>query len=372
MEWLMNLIGYPLGWVMWLAYKIVPVYSIALIIFTIIMRAVMLPLSIKQQRNSAHMALFRPKVDAINKKYANNRQKAQEEINKLYEREGYNPFGGCSSLLIQLPVIYGLIDVVYRPMTHLLRLESSVIESAKLLLEKAGVDFATARTDIQLRILGKIDEYKDVLINGTGGIEGIGAEAYDKMASLDLNLFGIINLGDTPTWAFNALLLIPVFSLLTALASSFISMKMTQDNNEAQGKGCMYGMLFGMPFMSAYFSFIVPAGVGLYWIISNIVAAVQSVVLRKIITPEKVAAKLERDKQKGKKVKKSKFMTKLMEAQEQAAVQQGGYSQKEKELSDEQKKALAEAQRTKALSDKEKLAEARRRYAEKYGDDIKD
>ena len=317
------------------------------------------------------MASFKPKIDEINKKYANNREKAQEELNKLYEREGYNPFSGCSSLLIQLPIIYGLIDVVYRPMTHILRLEGSVIATAQSILEKVGVEFAKGSSNAQLTILGQLDAHRDVLINGTGGIEGIGAEAFEKMSSLDLNLFGIINLGQTPTWALNALILIPIFSLLTALASSFISMKTTQGENQ-QGKGCMYGMLFGMPFMSAYFSFIVPAGVGLYWIISNIVSAVQSVILRKLITPEKVAEKLEKNRQKGKKAKKSKFMQKLLQAQEQAAAQQGAYSDKEKAISDEQKKALEEAKRKKGLSDKEKLAEARRRYAEKYGDDIKD
>ncbi len=372
MNWLMNIIGYPLGWVMWLAYQVVPIYSIALIIFTVIVRAAMIPLSIKQQKNTAHMALFKPKVDAINKKYANNKQKAQEEINKLYEREGYNPFGGCSSLFIQLPIIYGLIDVVYRPMTHLLRLDKAVISTAQSLLEGAKALTNTKSLGVELEILGQLDKHKDLLINGTKDTAGIGAEAFEKMHSLDLNLFGVINLGEIPTWAFNWLFLIPVFSLLTALLSSVISMKMTQTSSDAQGKGCSYAMMFGMPFMSAYFSFLVPAGVGLYWIISNVIAGAQSIVLRKIITPEKLAAKMAKDKAKGKTAKKSKFMTKLLEAQEQAAAQQGAYSDKEKAAADQKQKALNEAKRTKGLSDSEKLAEARRRYAEKYGDDIKD
>lgn len=372
MNFLMNLIGYPLGWIMWAAYQVIPVYSIALIIFTVVMKAAMIPLGVKQQKNTAHMQLFKPKVDEINKRYKDKPQKAQEEISKLYEREGYNPLSGCSSMFIQLPIIYGLIDVVYRPMTHILRLDSAVIEAAKNILKsvKAVAEKDLAAMGSELRILGQLDAHKDALINGANGIDGIGAEAYEKMTSLDLNLFGIINLGETPTWALNALILIPIFSLITALASSIISMKMTQGVNDAQGKGCSYAMMFGMPFMSAYFSFLVPAGVGLYWIISNVLAGVQSIILRKIITPEKVKEMLEKDKQKGKKKKKSKFMTKLMEAQEQAAAQQGAYSKGEKELSDEEQKALAEAKRKKSFSDSEKLAEARRRYAEKYGDDI--
>lgn len=366
MNFLMNIIGYPLGWVMWAAYKVVPIYSVALIIFTLIMRSAMIPLGIKQQKNQAHMMIFKPKVDAINKRYANNKQKAQEEINKLYEREGYNPFGGCSSLLIQLPVIYGLIDVVYRPLTHILRLSSETIEAIKNAVTAAGLEIKSRGSlAIEMQILGNAEKYESEIVGAVG--QGV----YDKLLSIDTNLFGVINLGDTPTWAFNWLFLIPVFSLLTALLSSVITMKMTPQNNEAQGKGCSYGMMFGMPFMSAYFSFLVPAGVGLYWIISNVLAGVQSVILRKIITPEKYAQELERKRKSGKVAKKSKFMTKLMEAQEQAAAQQGAYSKEEKELSDEEQKALAEAKKKKALSDSEKLAEARRRYAEKYGDEIK-
>lgn len=366
MNWIMNIIGYPLGWVMWAAFKVIPVYSIALIIFTIIVRAAMLPLSIKQQKNTAHGALFRPKIDEINKKYANNREKAQEEINKLYEREGYNPFGGCSSLFIQLPILYGFIDVVYRPMTHILRLPKDVIATVQSVLEKAGVDFSTNRAmDIEMQMMGYVDKYKDALI------DGVGADTYEKIASLDMSLFGVINLGEMPTWGLNWLILIPLFSLITALASSFISMKMTGQSMDGQGKGCNYAMVFLMPFMSAYFSFIVPAGVGLYWIISNIVSCAQSVVLKRLITPEKVAEQLARDKAKGKKQKKSKMMQRLVEAQkQQAEMQQGALSEQERRQLENKQKAIENASKTKGMSEKERIAEARRRYAEKYGDDV--
>ncbi len=366
MDWIMNIIGHPLGWIMWAAYNVIPVYSIALILFTIIVRAAMLPLSIKQQKNTAHGALFRPKIDEINKKYANNREKAQEEINKLYEREGYNPFSGCSSLFIQLPILYGFIDVVYRPMTHILRLPKDIIATAQSVLTEAGVEFSTRRAlDIEMQMMGYVDRYKDALI------DGIGIDNYEKMASLDMKFFGVINFGDTPTWGFNWLILIPLFSLITALASSFISMKMSGQNMEGQGKGCNYAMIFLMPFMSAYFSFLVPAGVGFYWIISNIVACIQSIILKKLITPEKVAAQIERDRAKGKKQKKSKMMQRLVEAQkQQAEMQQGALSEQEKKQLENKQKAIENAAKTKGMSEKERIAEARRRYAEKYGDDV--
>lgn len=369
MTWLMNIIGYPLGWIIWLVYKVIPIYSIALIIFTVIVRAVMIPLSVKQHKNTMHMQLLRPKVEEIQKKYKNNPQKSQEEVNKFYEKEGYNPFSGCSTMFLQLPIMYGLIDVVYRPMTHLLRMPADIIDRATQILTKINPDFAGKRAgiDVQLRILGNLSENKDALINGFKDIEGIGAEAFEQMSSIDLNLFGI-NLGAVPEWGWNLLMFIPILSLVTALLSSVITMKMSDQNN-GQGKGCTYGMMFGMPFMSAYFSFLVPAGVGLYWIISNVVGTVQSIVLRKIITPEYVAEKLKADKQKGKKKKKSKFMQKLIEAQEAAAAQQGAASDSEVKAAKQKNAQVLEAEKKLSMSDQEKLAAARKRYAEKYGDE---
>ena len=380
MTWLMNIIGIPLGYVMWASYEITHNYWLSIIIFTILMRFLMIPMSIKQHKNSMHMQLLRPQIDAINKKYGNNREKAQEETTKLYEKEGYNPLNGCSTLFLQLPIIYGLIDVVYRPMTHLLHMKDEVITSVQKIIEAVstqnGIEniFQTVKgrtMDIQLKILGKLPEYKDYVINGFGDLEGVGAEVYNEMTKIDLNFLGM-NLGETPSIAWNLLVLIPIFSLITALASSIISMKMNPQQNEGQGKGCMYAMLLGMPFMSAYFSTVVPAGVGLYWIIGNIVMAVQSVILRKVMTPEKVAEMLQKEKKKGKKKKKSRFMEKFAEAQKQAAAQQGAYSEKEKAESAKKAQAQKEAEKKLTMSDKEKLAEARRRYAEKYGDDIKD
>ncbi len=371
MEWLMNIIGYPLGWIMWFAYKIVPIYPLALIIFTVIVRGAMTPMSVKQQRNQAHMALLKPKVDEIQKKYKDNPTKAQEEVNKFYEKEGYNPFSGCSTLFLQLPIIYGFMDVVYRPMTHLLRMPADVINKAQKILEACIKDFTGKRRtiDVQLKILGQLSNYEDELINGTKGLEGIGQAAYDQMASVNLNFLGF-NLGSVPEWGWNLIMIIPVLSLVTALISSYISTKMSYQDN-SQGKGCSYLMMFGMPFMSAYFTFLVPAGVGLYWIISNIVGTIQQIILRKIITPEYVQKKLEEEKKKGRKKKKSKFMQKLIEAQKEAQAQQGAASQSEVNSANAKAKAQADAEKKLSMSDKEKLAEARKRYAEKYGDDIK-
>ena len=80
-----EIIGIPLGWVMWLCYKVVRNYGVALIIFTLITKMLMFPMSLKRQKSSIKMAMIKPKLDNIQKKYANNKEKLNEEMMKLYQ-----------------------------------------------------------------------------------------------------------------------------------------------------------------------------------------------------------------------------------------------------------------------------------------------
>lgn len=107
-----------MGYIMWLCYLLVNNFGWAIIIFTVIIKAAMFPLSLKQQKNMAKSQLFMPKVKEIQTKYRNNQEKMQEEMAKL-QKEGYNPMGGCGTMLITFLILFGVIDVVYKPMTHM-------------------------------------------------------------------------------------------------------------------------------------------------------------------------------------------------------------------------------------------------------------
>ena len=125
MEFINSIFGYPLGWLMWLCYKIVSNYGIALIIFTLLTKLILFPLAIKQQKSSLRMARMQPKLEELQKKYGKNKEKYNEEMLKLYDEEKYNPMSGCLPMLIQFPILFGLIDVIYKPMTHIRRMSSS-------------------------------------------------------------------------------------------------------------------------------------------------------------------------------------------------------------------------------------------------------
>lgn len=102
MGFISELIGYPLGWIMWAVYALVKNYGVAILIFTFIVRLILFPLSVKQQKSTAAMAAFQPKLDKLKKQYANNPNKLQEEQMKLYAEENINPMASCLPMFLQL------------------------------------------------------------------------------------------------------------------------------------------------------------------------------------------------------------------------------------------------------------------------------
>lgn len=128
-QFLYTLPGVPLGYLLFFIYKFIcSNVGIAILIFTFIVKLAMLPIYIKQQKNQAKSQIFMPMIQEIQKKYANNREKQQEELMKL-QQQGYKPMGGCGSLLLSFLILFGVIDVVYKPLTHIEHMNSAKIGS---------------------------------------------------------------------------------------------------------------------------------------------------------------------------------------------------------------------------------------------------
>lgn len=349
MTLLYRLFGWPLGWVMWLLYTIIPVYGIALLLFTMITRAALVPIAIKQQKSMVKMQLYQPRIAEIQKKYANNREKMSEEMSKLYEEEGYNPMMGCLPMLIQLPIILGLYDVIQRPLTHLLHISGDVItkatDIASKVLSTGGQTVDLARDmSAQIKIIS-------VVGNHPGDFAALG-DFVTKVQSLKFNI-GPIDLTQMPQWGdfLQPIWIIPVLSFLTSLLLSVFTMRQTSstagENNPAAGMS--KGMMLMMPLMSGYFAVILPAGLGVYWILSNLLMAVQTALLNKYMNPKEMAEKAKAEYE----AKKERERKEKIEAKKRA--RESGVDL------------------DKAMSQKEinriKLAEARKRDAEKYGEE---
>ncbi len=347
MNFISELFGYPLGWIMWLCYKVVTNYGVALIIFTLVAKLLMLPMAIKQQKSMIKMQLIKPKLDEIQKKYSKDPQKQQEATMELYKKEGYSPFSGCLPLLIQFPILLGLINVIYNPLTHIVRLPADVITKATEIL--TSLEIKTSTYSPQIGVISAI--------NG-GEAEAfaeLGADVIEKIQNFDLTFLGM-NLGAVPGWAF-PLILIPIISGLTSLGLSLFSQKTgtaaAEAGTQQQGGGMMKGMMYIMPLISLIFTTQVPIGVGLYWIFSNVFSFLQTIFLHKKFNVRKIVEQMRLEEEEQKRIQKEK------KAELQKKIAEGA------ELSKEEK---AQTMTAKEIN-RQKLAEARRRDAEKYGEE---
>lgn len=270
-------------------------YVLALFIFAIIIEILMLPFGIKQQKNSIKQMKLRPKEMAIRKKYAGRNdqatmQKMQAELQKMYQDEGFNPMGGCLPLLIQFPIIIALYNIVIDPLRYVLgtstAFSGALTTYATTAKAAGGLGMA----------LGNSSRGTIELLSNFGGAapEGLknflyfsnGDACYNTLAEStfpNFNLFGL-NMGLIPgfhkPWA---LLVIPVLTFVIYFFSMRISRKLSyQPVTVDQQTGCSNNMMdIGMPLMSVYISFIVPAAVGIYWIFKSIIGTVKQFILHK-------------------------------------------------------------------------------------------
>lgn len=337
MNFIYEILGTPLGYIVWALYQVFRNYGISIIIFTVILRLCLVPLAIKQQKSTAKMGAFQPLIQEINKKYANNPQKKNEEIQKLYSEEGYSPMAGCLPMLLQFLVLFGIIDVVYRPLTHMLHLSNDLINQA------VGILGGQSSMMSQLLVVQDLQSSPEKYAS-------LGQDFVQSVQGLDIHFLGL-NLGVTPALT-SITILIPIIAGVLSFLQIFISMRSNPMASGMPGGASMKIMMFIMPLISLWITFTVPIGVGIYWITTYLFMTVQVLVLNKIYNPRElreqaIAEMEERRKKKKKKVKKQVVVERKEDGTEQVV---------EKEL-------------TQKEIDRKRLAEARKRDAEKYGEE---
>lgn len=281
MDILGTLLFRPLGFILNLCYQLVSNYGIAIFIFTLLTRVLLLPSSIHQQNNMAKQARTQAKVQKIQKKYANNKQKMNEEVQAFYQREGFNPMtGGCLAMLIPFPIMIALYRVIYRPLTYIAGISSEIITQASETLK--SIHGSVSANTVELDIIRNFTAIKEKM-----------PSLPDSIHKLNFNFFGL-DLTATPSFKdFSWLWIIPIMAGASAFLVSIQSQRRQKRTNPDAPGGPMMGcMLYGMPLISLYFAFTLPAGVGLYWTASSLVMFIQSIILDKVYSPQKVAAKL--------------------------------------------------------------------------------
>ena len=125
-----NILAVPLGWLLHFIYQFIPNYFVSIFLFTLLVRAITFPLSLKSQKSQADRAKLAPRLERLQKKYAQDKQKLQQKQMELYEKEGVSLTGGCLPMVVQMVVLFGIISVIYKPLTHLQKIPSAVIDTA--------------------------------------------------------------------------------------------------------------------------------------------------------------------------------------------------------------------------------------------------
>ncbi len=295
MEGLYKVLGVPFGFALGLIYELVQNYAFAIILLTLFTRFLMIPSTIKQQKSMAKTQRMQSKIRKIQQKYAGDQKRIQEETNALYQRENYNPMNmGCSSMIWQFVILFGLIGAIYYPLSNFLRVDESQIEVLVAALKDLKL---SPKSSLQgeLYVVAHIEEIINAYNGGKLVLKGVTPETLDAIKGINFELFGI-SLGSIPqgTPFPNVIWLVPILSFASSLLTGIHSMiKQKRQNPEAPSNAMMTGcMTLGMPIMSLVFVVQYPIGVGIYWIASSVFGFISTLIIGHFYSPKKTLAKI--------------------------------------------------------------------------------
>ena len=302
MDIIFRILGDILKWI----YDLTNNFGVAIILFTILIRAILMPLMVKQQKSMAHMQKIQPKLNEIQKKYQNDKTKLNEETMKLYKEHGVNPMGGCLPMLFQFPILIAVYGVIQNPMTYILKFIPKLPENLPTVTALCEHLKEMKMQDTELAVVAFVSSNMEKAKEIISGI-GVNTEILSKMV-INFNFLGI-DLGKTPSADKSnyLLLLIPVLCGVTTFISSKLTAKLSGNNaQKTEQSSQMQTMQMIFPFMSAFFGYTLPAALGLYWIIGNVLQILQSLTLDRFIMQKEadnplVIEKAERTSEKKKK-----------------------------------------------------------------------
>lgn len=281
-----------MGWIIEQIYNLVSNYGLAIILFTVIIKLILLPLNVKSQKAMKKQQKIQPVIAELQQKYANDQEKLQKEMMKIYKENNISMTGGCLPLLIQMPILVGLYRVIQRPITYLL-----------------GV----AIKDFELPdIAAKVTMLRDAMADKIGNLATSSVEMIAKNSQIQLSKWAEIINGPSDPWAVNfnflgldlssnpsaalssimrmdfsdwsviLLLLIPILAVVGSIAQTKITQAQsgqTKQNGTDSANQMSKSMNLMMPLMTAFFTLTLPAGLGIYWIISSVVQIIQQIAL---------------------------------------------------------------------------------------------
>lgn len=269
-NWIANILGYLLNFI----YNLVNNYGLSIIIFTILVKIIILPISIKQQKTMKKSAKIQSELKAIQEKYKNDQERANKEMMSLYKKNNMSPFSGCLSSIIQIILLLSVFYLVRSPLTYM------------------------KKVDLEL-----VDKYKDELSTSSNYpevqvIKEKGQE--DSRVYLNMNFLGL-DLSNVPSANYKdyKVYIIPVLYVISSIVSMKLTLNMQGNKNKKEnaeeGKkekttdtmpDMSKSMSYMMPIMAVSISLVAPLGLGLYWLVNNVLMIAERIFLNNLIKDE--------------------------------------------------------------------------------------
>lgn len=287
-----DLIRVPFGYLLDWLYTFTNNYGLALILFSLIVKLVLLPMSVKSKKSMLKMSRLSPQVKALEAKYGDDKQKYQLAVQQMYKEEGVSMGGGCLWSFIPLLILLPLYYVIREPITYMMHNSRSISEAIVAFLQASGENLGKNAYYAQLAAAGHIGDYmeelKSLAVTANANLQAMNFQ----FLGIDLAAIPTFRFWDCEGWSEIGLFLIPVASGALQMLSMFISQKMNnqvatnadgeQDADAAKTANQTNAtMMLMMPLMSLWIGFSMPAAISIYWIAQAVFGAVQDYFLTK-------------------------------------------------------------------------------------------
>ena len=284
-----NIFGYILEWI----YLLVKNYGLAIIIFSVLVKIVMLPISIRQQKTMKKNEKIQKELKILQIKHKGNPERLNQKTMELYKRENVNPFGGCFTIIIQFILLISMFYLVKSPLTYMQKIDNNVIENEIVEIKKVNGEESISKGYPEMSVIKYLKQNNDTENQMYINMDFLG---------LDLSKVPQENFGDWKVFV------IPVLYVISSILSIRLTTNMTSKKKEKKEKNEEKALLteenkaemdqeemaaqmnksmsLMMPILSVSVSLIAPLGLALYWLINNIIMMIERLMLNKLFSKE--------------------------------------------------------------------------------------
>ena len=351
----MDIILTPFVWLLQVFYNFCGSYGLALVLFALVVKVVLFPLSLKGKRSMIQMNMLSGQMQKLQKQYGKDKERYNQEVQKLYEKEKVNPMGGCLWSFIPLIILMVLYPIIREPIHYMMGLNNA--ESLNAIAQT--VNWSTVALDN-----GWIREAAETFSNtaynqlylaslitpdNVSAVQAAVGEAGKGIFAINFDFLNFIDLSQVPRlkfWAVEGgfgLFLLPVISAVTGVVFSLVSMKTNAVNQSAQANNpSMKTMMIVSPLISLWIGFTMPAALCLYWVANNLLSMLQEFICGRLLKKdyEQAAAaqaereRLEKEEEKEERRRKAEERARRLE---EAKLNHGKKKKAEKKDADEDK-----------------------------------